>query len=103
MAPKVLDSISLVPELRGKGEQAKHAYLYWEFYEKGFNQAVLLEGRWKGIRLTGPSAPIRLFDLQTDLGEKTDIAAKQPELVTRVAAVMREAHVDNEFWKAPKS
>jgi len=102
-APKVLDSISLVPELRGKGEQAKHAYLYWEFYEKGFNQAVLLEGRWKGIRLTGPSAPIRLFDLQTDLGEKTDLAAKQPELVARVAAVMREAHVDNEFWKAPKS
>ena len=100
-APKILDSISLVPELLGRGEQAKHPYLYWEFYEKGFSQAVLLEDRWKGIRLLKPSAPIRLFDLQHDLGEKTDLAAQQPELVARVAAVMREAHVDNEFWKAP--
>jgi uncharacterized sulfatase len=100
-APKILDSISLVPELLGRGEQAKHPYLYWEFYEKGFSQAVLLDGRWKGIRLLKPSAPIRLFDLQHDLGEKTDLAAQQPELVARAAAVMREAHVDNEFWKAP--
>ena len=100
-APKILDSISLVPELLGRGEQAKHPYLYWEFYEKGFSQAVLLDGRWKGIRLLKPSAPIRLFDLRHDLGEKTDLAAQQPELVARAAAVMREAHVDNEFWKAP--
>jgi hypothetical protein len=48
-----------------------------------------------------PSAPILLFDLQHDLGEKTDLAAQQPELVARAAVVMREAHVDNEFWKAP--
>jgi len=100
-APKILDSISLVPELLGHGEQAKHPYLYWEFYEKGFSQAVLLDGRWKGIRLLKPSAPMRLFDLQHDLGEKTDLAAQQPKLVARAAAVMREAHVDNEFWKAP--
>jgi len=100
-APKILDSISLVPELLGRGEQAKHPYLYWEFYEKGFSQAVLLDGRWKGIRLLKPSAPIRLFDLQHDLGEKTDLAAQQPELVARAASVMREAHVDNEFWKVP--
>ncbi len=100
-APKVLDSVSLVPELLGHGEQAKHDYLYWEFYEKGFSQAVLLEGRWKGIRLLAPSAPILLFDLANDLGEKTDLAAKQPERVARVAAIMRTAHVDNAFWQAP--
>jgi len=100
-APKILDSISLVPELLGRGEQAKHPYLYWEFYEKGFSQAVLLDGRWKGIRLLKPTAPIQLFDLQHDLSEKTDLAAQLPELVARAAAVMREAHVDNEFWNAP--
>jgi arylsulfatase A-like enzyme len=100
-APKVLDSISLVPELLGRGPQAKHDYLYWEFYEKGFSQAVLIEGRWKGIRLLKPSAPIRLFDLANDLGEKTDLAAQRPELVARIAAAMQEAHVDNEFWKMP--
>jgi arylsulfatase A-like enzyme len=100
-APKVLDSISLAPELLGRGQQAKHDYLYWEFYEKGFSQAVLLEGRWKGIRLLTPSAPILLFDLENDLGEKTDLAAKQPERAARMAEIMRTAHVDNEYWKMP--
>jgi arylsulfatase A-like enzyme len=100
-APQNLDSISFVPELLGQGKQSKHDYLYWEFYEKGFSQAVLIGGRWKGIRLLEPSAPIQLYDLANDLGEKTDLAAKNPELVARVAEVMRTAHVDNEYWKQP--
>ena len=65
-----LDSISLVPTLLGRGTQARHEYLYWEFYEGGFSQAVLLDGRWKGIRLKSPTAPIQLFDLATDPGER---------------------------------
>jgi arylsulfatase A-like enzyme len=99
--PEALDSLSLVPTLLGRGTQAKHDYLYWEFYESGFDQAVLLEGRWKGIRLKAPSAPIQLFDLATDPGEATDLAARQPALVERLSAIMREAHVDNEHWKWP--
>lgn len=97
-----LDSISLVPELLGRGAQSKHAYLYWEFYEKGFSQAVLLDGRWKGIRLLTPSAPIRFFDLANDLAEAHDVAAAHPELVARIAEIMRTGRTDNEFWKAPK-
>ncbi|MBM3892187.1 MAG: arylsulfatase, partial [Verrucomicrobia bacterium] len=39
-----LDSISFVPALLGKdSEQKKHDYLYWEFFERGFSQAVLME------------------------------------------------------------
>jgi arylsulfatase A-like enzyme len=101
MPPEARDSFSLVPTLIGRGTQATHEYLYWEFYEGGFSQAVLLEGRWKGIRLKSPSAPIQLFDLSADIGETTDLAARQPDLVRRMAAVMRDAHVDNEFWKWP--
>ena len=61
--PAALDSLSLVPALIGRGTQAAHEYLYWEFYEGGFSQAVLLDGRWKGIRLKSPTAPMQLFDL----------------------------------------
>ena len=99
--PGGLDSLSLVPTLLGRGKQAAHEYLYWEFYESGFSQAVLLEGRWKGIRLKSPAAPIRLFDLAADPAETTDLAARQPKLVERIAAIMREAHVDNDHWKWP--
>src|SRR5690606_38311868 len=66
-APEGLDSISLVPVLTGSGEQSRHEHLYWEFYEGGVSQAVLLAGRWKGIRLRKPAAPIALFDLSADI------------------------------------
>jgi arylsulfatase A-like enzyme len=99
--PGALDSLSLVPTLLGRGTQRKHDHLYWEFYESGVSQAVLIEGRWKAIRLRNASAPIQLYDLAADIGEKTDLAAKNPAMVARAAELMRTAHVDNEHWKLP--
>jgi arylsulfatase A-like enzyme len=100
-APGQLDSISLAPTLLGRAGQRRHDYLYWEFYEQGVSQAVLLEGRWKAIRLKSPTAPIQLFDLATDLLEKTDVAAQRRELVARAAGLMTSARFDNEHWKIP--
>ncbi|HNV02035.1 MAG TPA: arylsulfatase [Vicinamibacterales bacterium] len=99
--PARIDSLSLVPTLLGRGRQASHEYLYWEFYEGGFSQAVLLEGRWKGIRLKSPDAPIALYDLAADPAEAADLAARQPGIVGRIADLMREAHIDNDHWKRP--
>lgn len=96
--PPGLDSISLVPTLTGRGTQRTHPYLYWEFYEAGITQAVLFEGRWKGLRLKSPDAPIQLFDLETDLAEERDVADQHPQMVERIATIMREAHVPNEHW-----
>ena len=99
--PEGRDSISLLPTLLARGTQAKHPYLYWEFYEDGVSQAVLLDGRWKGIRLQRTTAPIQLYDLRRDIGEQFNLAAQNPEMVARAADVMRTAHVDNEHWKIP--
>jgi arylsulfatase A-like enzyme len=97
--PEKTDSISVVPTLLGRGAQPKHPFLYWEFYEQGVSQAVLIDGRWKALRLRTPAAPIQLFDLANDIGEKTDLAAKEPALVARAAELMKTARVDNEHWK----
>ena len=59
-----------MPTLLGRGTQTTHDYLYWEFHEGGFSQAVLLEGRWKGIRLKSPAASIQIYDLALDPGER---------------------------------
>jgi arylsulfatase A len=59
---------------------------------------VLLEGRWKGLRLKSPDAPIQLFDLESDLSEAHDIAGQHRQMVERIAGIMREAHVPNEHW-----
>ena len=99
--PAHVDSLSLTPTLLAQGLQAKHDYLYWEFYESGTSQAVLLGDRWKAVRLKSPAAPISLYDLAAEIGEQTDVAAKNPDLVARVANIMRTAHVDNAHWKIP--
>ena len=98
--PAHLDSISLVPTLLGQpARQTQHEYLYWEFYEAGVSQAVLIEGRWKGIRLRRTTAPIKLYDLTSDLAETNDIAEQHPEIIRRIARIMSGEHVDNEYWK----
>lgn len=101
MTPVPPESLSLVPTLLGRDGQKRHAHLYWEFYENGVSQAVLLDGRWKGIRGNNVKAPIRLFDLATDLAEQTDVAARHPDIIQRIAALMRTEHTPNEHWRIP--
>lgn len=99
--PDGLDSVSMVRELLGHHDQQRqHEYLYWEFHERGFSQAVLYQGRWKGIRQQKASAPLRLFDLQNDIGEKTDVADQHPELVQQLTLWLQTARRDSPDWPA---
>ena len=97
--PEDLDSISFLPTLRGKaGDQRTHEHLYWEFHERGFTQAVLMDGRWKAIRLQHRGAPVNLYDVVNDIGERTDVAGEHPELVERAKRLFREAREESELW-----
>lgn len=96
------DGHSFVPTLLGRdGDQRRHEFLYWEFYEGGVSQAVLIDRRWKAIRHKKPSTPIELFDQHNDVAEKQNVAASHPELVAKAANLMKSAHVDNAHWKLP--
>ena len=100
--PENTDSISFVPTLTGNvKDQAEHEYLYWEFYEQGGKQAVRA-GEWKAIRKPWGTGKTRLFNLSADIGEKTDLAKQHPELVTKMEAMMTDAHVAHPNWK-PRS
>jgi arylsulfatase A-like enzyme len=97
--PPGRDSISFVPALRGRAtEQRRHEFLYWEFHERGFSQAALYQVRWKGIREQNPDAPLALYDLHHDIGEKTDVAAKHPEIVAKLNAYLKTARSDSADW-----
>lgn len=105
--PDGCDSISFVPTLAGKpAQQQEHEFLYWEFHERGFKQAALYQGRWKGIRSGAPDAPVELYDEQNDIGEKTDVAAEYPEIAAKIGAYLASARSDSPdwkpAWKAPK-
>jgi arylsulfatase A-like enzyme len=96
---KNIDGISFLPAMLGK-KQKKHEYLYWEFHERGGKQAVRM-GKWKAVRLkasANPNAPIELYDLDKDIAEKNNIAAKHPEIVAKMNRIMKSARVHTDKW-----
>jgi len=102
--PKDIDGISMLPTLlvRPK-EQKQHEYLYWEFHEQGKKQAVRL-GNWKAVRLNvakDPNGPIALYDLEADIGEQHNVAQQHPEIVAKIAALMKTARTPSENWPLP--
>ena len=99
--PTPNDSISLLPALKGQPEQqAKHDFLYWEFYE-GRGARAVRQGKWKAVRPQW-SAPIELYDLTQDLGEQTDLSKRHPEIVQRMADLMEKAHTPSPRWQPPR-
>ncbi len=85
--PGVVDGISVVPTLLGKGEQATRDYLYWEH---GKVRAVRA-GKWKGLV---EKDKLQLFDLSVDMAEKSDLAAANPEITKRLQGYIEQAHRD---------
>ena len=86
-APADLDGISWVPTLLGQGEQKTHQALYWEFHERGFQQAARM-GKWKAARPRW-LGPLELYDLSQDVGEQNDVAGKNPDVVARFEAYLK--------------
>lgn len=95
------DGISYLPELLTAGEQKKHSFLYWEFHEQGGKQAVLLEEKWKGVRLQRnqqPEGPIELYNLEQDPAELYNLAEQNPDIVNRIAQIMRKSHTPSPIF-----
>ncbi|MCO5297928.1 MAG: arylsulfatase [Fimbriimonadaceae bacterium] len=99
------DGVSLMPTLLGQPGQKRHESLYWEYHSGGGWQAVRM-GDWKGIRRNAhknPDGPIELFNLATDVSETTDVASEHPEIVRRIASLMKSSRVPSfvEQWNFP--
>jgi uncharacterized sulfatase len=98
-APVALDSISLLPTLRGdSARQQSHEYLYWEFYEQGSKQAVRHKN-WKAVRMPMHSGKTELYNLADDIGETTNVVDNHPEIVRELEALMDAAHEPDPNWK----
>jgi arylsulfatase A-like enzyme len=94
--PERIDGISLLPTLLGQAQTNHHEFLYWEFHERGFQQAVRM-GDWKAVRPPA-GAPLELYNLGTDPGEQHDVAARNPEIVARIEAYLKTARTESEHW-----
>lgn len=99
-APEKIDGISMLPTLLGQRQTNQHAFLYWEFHERGFQQAARM-GDWKAVR---PQADekLELYNLKTDVSEKENIAEKNPEIVAKMDSYLKTARTESERFPIRK-
>jgi len=93
--PSGIDGMSMVRALSGVSQPA-HEFLYWEFHERGFQQAVRM-GQWKAVRLK-KDAPLELYNLAADPIEQRDVAAANPAVVSRIEAYLKNARTESARW-----
>lgn len=95
--PANVDGVNLLPYLTGEKTNEPHEALYWRFGR----QLAVRKGDWKLIKapngggVEGPTTGrepataegAKLYNLASDIGEKTDLSAKEPEKVKELTAL----------------
>ena len=120
-----LDGTSLRPLFEGKPLQREHP-LYWHFYgAQGAAKVAIREGRWKltaemdappardrgGINAqdqqtikTAKLTNLKLFDMENDIAEESDVQTSEPEIFARLSASLlklyAEVQAESPVWPA---
>jgi arylsulfatase A-like enzyme len=93
-ATPVIDGRDITPILLGQSkESAREAHYYFA----GYDLQAVRQGRWKLALVPQPDgmgkqaakvpAGLRLYDLDAEIGEKTDVAVQHPEIVAKLKAL----------------
>ncbi|MBE0659820.1 MAG: sulfatase-like hydrolase/transferase [Bryobacteraceae bacterium] len=130
LAPAVIDLLglarlpvehgqSLLPYAEGRGPQQVRSHIVSEYLEN--EEVFVRDARWKYIYCSGrrkredgyltadptPGRYERLFDLEHDSGEFTDVAAKHPDVVKKMKEIalrrFRETHMEAQSEPKGKS
>ena len=83
-----LDGIDLMPILAGKKPPIERTFFWSSPYAGNLDRAVRYGG-WKYLSQTAYS-PGLLFDVQTDPGERRDLASQRPDLIKKLKSMHRE-------------
>lgn len=95
--PEKLDGVNLLPFVSGEKAGVPHEVLYWRFGP----QAACRKGDWKLVIQKGAT---HLFNLAQDIGEKDDLAAKEPERLKELQAAYDawNATLAEPLWKTQR-
>lgn len=100
--PSGLDGISILPTLLGEGTQETRNPMVWVYPEYGGQVAVRFD-EWKLVRQklrrkNQKPGPWELYNIDADISETTNVAAKHPELVKRGIEILRGQMADNSLF-----
>jgi arylsulfatase A-like enzyme len=86
--PSGLDGVDLNPLLRQEASRMAHPSLYWRYA----SSRAIRQGRWKAVRqsVRGQPGEWELYDLQSDLSERRDLAASVPERLKEMVSLWEQ-------------
>lgn len=94
--PDGIDGISVVAALTDPQHELPDRFLYWEYPQRGFRQAVRWRN-WKAMR-DGLVGELRLYDVVNDVGETGNVAAEHPDVVEAIEAYLATARTASPNW-----
>jgi arylsulfatase A-like enzyme len=84
------DGIDILPILRGKAPLLDR-HLFWRWSTPNRQQRAVRYGHWK---LLVDASQLLLFDLSVDPGERTDLAARHPDVVAELERLLNDWEAD---------
>lgn len=99
-APKPLDGINLLPLITGDAKPVDRTF-FWRIDRSNRKQHAIRDGKWKYIN-DGNTMDL-LFDLEADIGERTNLGYQHPDILASLKAKLKawEAEMDaseREIW-----
>ena len=94
--PGNTDGVSLLPALLGLEYEFEERFLYWEFFEGGFKQAIRWD-QWKAVRMKRGD-PLELYDLSEDISEENNLSLQQPEVIRKIEEFLQTCRTESENW-----
>ncbi|MBM3335855.1 sulfatase-like hydrolase/transferase, partial [Candidatus Sumerlaeota bacterium] len=85
-ADRKIDGVNLLPYMTGQTDAPPHERLFWR--TGGGDFFAVREGRFKLVK--SRDGQPELYDLDADIGETNDLAAKQPDVVKRLLAACEQ-------------
>ncbi|MEP2775106.1 MAG: sulfatase [Luteolibacter sp.] len=92
---RVIDGMDILPVLTEGADSPRKTY----FYHQGNALKAVRSGKWKLHVAKGK--PAKLYDLDADIGEKSDVLKQHPEIATECMALIEAFEADLEANSRP--
>jgi arylsulfatase A-like enzyme len=99
--PGDITGVSFLDVLQKTKHSTKHEILYWEFHERGFDQA-LRKDNWKAIKRSANNSKLELYNLANDYSESNDVALQNPLVVKEIEALFSKARIESSDYPVIK-